>query len=228
MRNLDWLGSVWRITTVNPMLEEFKLQADVVHVAPFPEELAYRLIYLYSDVGDCVLDPFCGSGTTNFVALGLNRRTIGFDIEPKYIDMARKRCKNMGLFFCKSSENMNEVDTSSIQLCVTSPAYLNVRSYSTNPKNIGNMQNPNPALRRVFEEVHRVLKSTGVFSLNVAGIAEDGYLNTFPFDMIDMCKDVGFKFRSSVIWDKGIMIKEWNVLNREIAENHEYIWIFKK
>jgi len=226
LRNLDWLGSVWRITTVNPMFQKFKL--GDLHMAPFPEELAYRLISLYSKEGDYVLDPFCGSGTTNFVALSLNRKTIGYEIEQKYVDMAKRRCRNQGLFFSKSSENMKEVYHNSIQLCITSPPYLNVRKYSDNPENIGNMQDPYPTLKKVFKEVYRVLKPTGYFCLNVAGVADRGYLKTFPFDLIHICKNVGFKFRSSIIWDKGLMIKDWNIKNNEIAENHEYVWIFKK
>lgn len=228
LRNVDWLSSVWRITTVNPQIEKFKLETEIVHIAPFPEELAYRLITLFSKRRDWVLDPFCGSGTTNFVALCLDRNTIGYDVEPRYIEIAKKRCKNKGIFYCKSSESMEEIENNQIQLCMTSPPYLNVRNYSGDPRNIGNMKNPYPALETVLTEVYRVLVPSGTFCLNVAGIAIKGEIATFPFDMIYMCKDIGFKLRSSVIWDKGILIKEWNLQHKEIAENHEYIWIFRK
>lgn len=228
LRNVDWLSSVWRVTTVNPQIEKFKLETEIIHIAPFPEELAYRLITLFSKRGDWVMDPFCGSGTTNFVALCLGRKTIGYDVEPKYIEIAKKRCKNKGIFYRKSSENMEEIEDNLIQLCVTSPPYLNVKSYSCDPKNIGNMENPYPALRRVFTEVYRVLAPNGTLCLNVAGIAVKGEIATFPFDMIYICKNIGFKLRSSVIWDKGILIKEWNLQHKEIAENHEYIWILRK
>jgi DNA modification methylase len=228
LRNVDWLSSVWRITTVNPEIERFKLEAETVHPAPFPEELAYRLIMLFSRRGDWVLDPFCGSGTTNFMALCLGRNTIGYDVEPRYIELAKKRCKGKGIFYCKSSESMEEIESNQIQLCVTSPPYLNVRNYSQNPRDIGNMKNPYPALERVLTEIYRVLAPSGTFCLNVAGVAIEGELSTFPFDMVYMCKKIGFKFRSSIIWDKGILIKEWNLQHNEIAENHEYIWIFRK
>jgi DNA modification methylase len=90
------------------------------------------------------------------------------------------------------------------------------------------MKNPYPALKRVFTEIYRVLKPKGIFCLNVAGIAQKGEITTFPFDMVYMCKNIGFSFRSSIIWDKGILIKEWNLQHKEIAENHEYIWVFRK
>jgi len=61
------------------------------HPAPFPLEIARRLILMFSFVGDTVLDPFVGSGTTLRAAIELGRNAIGVDIEPTYIDMAAKR-----------------------------------------------------------------------------------------------------------------------------------------
>ena len=61
------------------------------HPAPFPTELAYRLIRMFSFVGDTVLDPFLGTGTTTEAAIKANRSSIGYEIEQKYIEMARRR-----------------------------------------------------------------------------------------------------------------------------------------
>ena len=63
----------------------------VGHPAPFPVELARRVIKLYSYVGDVVLDPFMGSGTTCLAALQTGRRYIGFDISPEYVKLAEAR-----------------------------------------------------------------------------------------------------------------------------------------
>ena len=63
----------------------------VGHPAPFPERLAARVIQLYSYRGDVVLDPFCGSGTTCAVAKRYGRRYVGYDIEPKYCQIAEGR-----------------------------------------------------------------------------------------------------------------------------------------
>lgn len=59
------------------------------HPAPFPAEIPRRLIELYSFVGDVVLDPFVGSGTTVLVADKLKRRGIGFDLKWEYLERAR-------------------------------------------------------------------------------------------------------------------------------------------
>lgn len=63
----------------------------VGHPAPFPVELPYRLIQLYTFEGDVVLDPFCGSGTTCIAALKTGRHFIGFDNNMKYVELARRR-----------------------------------------------------------------------------------------------------------------------------------------
>jgi site-specific DNA-methyltransferase (adenine-specific) len=61
------------------------------HPAPFPEELARRVIKLYSYLGDTVLDPFCGSGTTPYVAAMLGRNYIGIDNCRRYLEFAAER-----------------------------------------------------------------------------------------------------------------------------------------
>jgi site-specific DNA-methyltransferase (adenine-specific) len=63
----------------------------VGHPAPFPVELAERVIRLYSYQGDVVLDPFLGSGTTAVAAVRSRRRYVGCEIEPEYIALAEQR-----------------------------------------------------------------------------------------------------------------------------------------
>lgn len=61
------------------------------HPAPFPLELAERLVRMFSFVGDTVLDPFMGTGTTNLAALRWGRSSVGFEVDPEYFEMAQKR-----------------------------------------------------------------------------------------------------------------------------------------
>lgn len=74
---LEFTQSVW---TICP-----KTRKKGSHPAPFPYEIPYRLIKLYTNPGDIVLDPFVGSGTTCEVADGLGRRWIGSDTDLSYI-----------------------------------------------------------------------------------------------------------------------------------------------
>ena len=64
------------------------------HFATFPEELPTRCIKAGSRPGDLVLDPFTGAGTTALVAIGLGRRFVGCELNPKYAAMARARVQS--------------------------------------------------------------------------------------------------------------------------------------
>ena len=83
---LEWTKSVWTFPAVSAK--------SIGHPAPFPEELPYRLIQLYTFKSEVVLDPFCGSGTTCLAALKSGRYYIGYEIEPKYVELAEKRIKS--------------------------------------------------------------------------------------------------------------------------------------
>jgi site-specific DNA-methyltransferase (adenine-specific) len=61
------------------------------HPAPFPLELANRLVRMFSFVGDTVLDPFVGTGTTLLAAIRCQRNAIGVEVDPEYISLARRR-----------------------------------------------------------------------------------------------------------------------------------------
>ncbi len=80
---MEWTKSVWRF---NP-----ESARKVGHPAPFPVELPYRLIQLFSFTGDIVLDPFMGSGTTAIAALESGRKYVGYEIDEEYVKLAEKR-----------------------------------------------------------------------------------------------------------------------------------------
>src|ERR1700686_4744973 len=61
------------------------------HPAPYPVELAERLIKLFSFAGDTVLDPFAGTGSTSLAAIMSGRNSIANEIEPAYLEIARQR-----------------------------------------------------------------------------------------------------------------------------------------
>jgi len=87
-----WYLSVWEITNVLPNNKYSK------YTVPFPEELARRIITLYSYVGDTVLDPFAGTGTTLKVAKELKRNAIGYEIDLELKDVILERIGINALF----------------------------------------------------------------------------------------------------------------------------------
>lgn len=80
-RHREWFQQVWTLPGASTR----------DHPAPFPEALAERLIRMFSFVGDTVLDPFLGSGTTLVAAARWGRDSIGFEIEEPYVRLAEAR-----------------------------------------------------------------------------------------------------------------------------------------
>ena len=83
---IAWTKSIWTFNT-----ESAK---RIGHPAPFPIELPYRLIQLYSFKDDIILDPFIGSGTTAIAALKSKRHYIGYETNKDYILLAKKRIED--------------------------------------------------------------------------------------------------------------------------------------
>jgi DNA modification methylase len=77
-----WFNQIWA---------DIRGESTRKHPAPFPLELANRLVRMFSFVGDTVLDPFTGTGTTNLAAAMTGRSSIGIDIDPAYLDQAHQR-----------------------------------------------------------------------------------------------------------------------------------------
>jgi DNA modification methylase len=67
----------------------------VGHPAPFPIELPYRCIQLYTFKGDVVLDPFCGAGSTCIAAIKSGRQFVGYDINNEYVEIANTRINDL-------------------------------------------------------------------------------------------------------------------------------------
>ena len=90
-----WFQQFWNLTGASTKK----------HPAPFPLELAYRLVRMFSFWGDTVVDPFCGSGTTMLAALEAGRNSIGIEIDPEYCRMTEERLRedNSNMF---SSANL--------------------------------------------------------------------------------------------------------------------------
>lgn len=97
---VEYTKQIWDIPIPN--------KSDVAfgkHAAIMPEAIPYRLIKLYSFIGDIVLDPFAGSGTTLKVAKELERNFIGYEIYPHYKSVIEEKLRQCGLFATQGQKN---------------------------------------------------------------------------------------------------------------------------
>ncbi|MEM3207359.1 MAG: site-specific DNA-methyltransferase [Halobacteria archaeon] len=77
----EWFQQIWQIHG----------ESTRQHPAPFPLELASRLVRMFSFFGDTVLDPFCGTGTSMVAALQSGRNSVGIEVDPEYAKMTKAR-----------------------------------------------------------------------------------------------------------------------------------------
>jgi site-specific DNA-methyltransferase (adenine-specific) len=80
----EWCQQTWNLTGASTR----------EHPAPFPLDLAQRLVRMFSFVGDTVLDPFAGTGTTLMAATQWGRNSVGYEIDPQYFDLAKRRLQD--------------------------------------------------------------------------------------------------------------------------------------
>jgi len=132
--------------------------------------------------------------------------------------------------FCKSSEKMEELPDNSVHLMVTSPPYNVGKEYDENIT----LQEYLEFLKRVWEEVYRVLVPGGRACINIANLGRKPYIPLHAFIIKDML-DLGFMMRGEIIWNKassaspstawGSWLSAANPILRDI---HEYILVFSK
>jgi site-specific DNA-methyltransferase (adenine-specific) len=80
---MEWTNGMWTFSGES--------KKRIGHPAPFPVELPRRCIKLFSYIGDTVLDPFAGSGTSLLACKQTNRNGIGVEIDEQYCTLAKER-----------------------------------------------------------------------------------------------------------------------------------------
>lgn len=242
--------SVWDIVKSK---EEVKLR----HPAMFPKELCRRLLEIYTRKGDIVLDPMMGSGSAVIMARDMERKGIGFDINPDFVDLAKKRLSQQKLIqlaieepdiYCEDAINLLKyVKPNSVDFVVTSPPYWNIhtrkrtadykkpRPYSTLERDLGNITTFDDfmnELKSVFQKVHTVLKYGKKCVIVVMDIRQGSKFFPFHMDISNMMTEIGFVLEDIIIWDRK---KEYSNLRPLgypyvfiVNKIHEYILIFRK
>lgn len=222
----EYTKTVWNIANTT----------DPEHPAVFPAEIPRRLIKMFSFVGEIILDPFAGTGTTGRVAAGLTRHGVCIDQNEVYVErMHRDRALLNG------SSHMFEpllgdaralkMDDNSVGLAITSPPYWNKADYGDGDNNLGNVRGYLEfveSLRPAFSEVFRVLAPGRKLCVNTANVnqhTEHGLL-TFPLatDLVILLRELGFVLVNEIIWNKDGTGGKWGSANgqRPIFGSYPY------
>jgi len=120
-----WFMTLWEMNNVLP---GSPLEKDI---AAFPEELPYRAITLFSYVGETILDPFAGSGTTMKIARDLSRNSIGIDIKEELVPIVRKK---VGFDEQKRLDENTDIFEVIVRKAKRQKKYLPSTPYSTKEK----------------------------------------------------------------------------------------------
>lgn len=151
---------------------------------------------------------------------------------PKNIEFIESKIKKEDLnkFYCKSSENMDEIPDNSVHLMITSPPYNVGKEYDNDLTPDGYLE----LLTSVFSETYRKLVTGGRACINIANIGRKPYIPLHAM-VIEIMLDLGFLMRGEIIWDKSASAGgscawgSWmSASNPVLRDYHEYILIFSK
>lgn len=221
------------------------------HPARFIPQVPEKFIKLFSHKGETVLDPFCGSGTTNVVALQLGRSSIGIDVNQRSVQMTYERLTQaaQSLFAPEQPPTHHRVIQGScldvlpripndlIDLIVTSPPYFDVVDYGDDhPDQWGNIHDYKEFLKRMemaFAEMKRVLKPSGWMVVVTQDVFKSYAKCPIHADYIFVCRDkLGFE-----VWSTQVYILNYSTGGRLVygyptsyypKNDHEFIVVFRK
>jgi DNA modification methylase len=182
-------------------------EARLGHPALFPVALIQRLLEIYTQPEDLVLDPFVGTGSTLIAAQSTSRRAIGFEIAPQFVGIAQERLRAAGAspqdspdltIYNEDARNLlSFVRSNSVDLVVTSPPYWNIqrqrrtadgkapRPYTSLSNDLGNIETYSDfldALGTVFEGLFAAVKPGRWCILIVMDLRKADHFYAFHID----------------------------------------------
>ena len=223
----------------------------------FIPQVPNELIKRYTNKHDLVFEPFMGSGTTLFECENLNRKYIGFDINPEmieYVSIAmndNKENKDYYIANCNSlnikqvNENFNKAfkyfQTKTYQFALLHPPYMNIVKFTDNKNDLSNIDNLDiflSKLKQVCENTLKYLDKNRYFAIVIGDIYKNSEVIPLSFYCMDMIKkSFNVKLKGTIVKNiegsRGKLgvggIWRYRALNSDYyIFKHEYIFIFKK
>lgn len=213
----EYTKTVWQIANTS----------DPLHPAVFPIEIPRRLVKMFSFVGELVLDPFAGVGTTAKAAIEVERMAVCVEQNPLFAariatDPVLADAQDQLQLVTGDSRNLAFLDDNTVDLVVTSPPYWNKADYGPNESNLGNIPSYSEffsKIRPVFVECFRALRPGRKLCLVTANVNQhtDHGLLTYPLasDFTIMLRELGFLLISEIIWNKDGTGGRWGSANNQ-------------
>jgi len=247
-KDVEWGGG--RPSRYNPLGKDpsnvwLKTQSEkgrtLKHIILSYEEVIERCLLCSTDENDIVLNLFEDS-LAKSVIKKLGRKfiscssTVNYDheippVRESYRTSEDQQCSTehfASAIYVKSSEKMDEIPDSSVQVIITSPPYWGLRDYGVKGQ-IGYDESYEmylDRLNRVWKECYRVLKPTGSLWININKRFIQGNLILFPEDICKKMSEVGFYLKDIIIWYKPVYVPTTGP--RNFSDRHEYVLFFTK
>ena len=225
---IDFTSSIWNGCGWKYSLDE--------HPATFPIQIPLRLIKMFSFVGEIVLDPFCGIGTSLFAAKKLKRIPIGIELSKKYVATIKSKDPQIPVFNCDARHI--PLRNNSVHFIIFSPPYWDAVNYECDKRyDIGRQQPHQQYLREmseVFAECHRVLKPGRKMAIVIGDSHRRNREYAHHAYFITICEQNGWVLNGTWIYIKmnnrtakpyGSYLRPYKIYPYHM---HEYILIFEK
>jgi len=174
----------------------------------FPQALAHAVIDSYSSPGETVLDPFAGWGTTLVVAEKLGRSAVGVELVPERVAAIKQRVSTSAVVLQADARNLDSLPLGQIDLCFTSPPYMNAVEHPENPLTAystldGKYDTYLAELIGVFIAVSRHLRAGGYLVINAANIRTGEVVTPLAWDIAHALNPhIAFRGETYLAWDQ--------------------------
>ncbi|MCL4533967.1 MAG: site-specific DNA-methyltransferase [Bacteroidetes bacterium] len=189
----------------------YRVRWQEKHGGRFIPQVPEKFIRLFSHAGETVLDPFCGSGTTNVVAKGLGRSSVGIDVNPRSAQMTRGRLARVAdsgtrhEIVCGSCMSiLPTMPADSIDLVVTSPPYFDIVDYEDSGTeqwgNIADYAQFIACMDRALRALQRVVKPGGFIVLVTQDVFKGKAKCPIHADYILIGREIGLEVVSTQVY----------------------------
>ena len=174
----------------------------------FTQAFVRRVVEKYSAVGDVVLDPFAGYGTTLVVSQQLQRKAIGVELLPERAALIRERVGPDAVVVEGDARELDRLELESVDLCLTSPPYMSSVDHPQNPLSgyttlDGDYSTYLNELLGVFLAVKRCLRADGYLVINASNIRTGDVVTPLAWDLArGLLPPFAFRGETYLEWDR--------------------------